>query len=212
MTTVFTEVQRQRNPGESTSRTSSQESDNTSEESSDTSFVSNAAETVVGPTGAFLQRQSSLNIALGLIMIFTMILAAAVKKKKGSNSDRGRFGGRNSGFQSYSGSSGNSNFGSSREPETGDFGSSDDFNKSDTGFGSSAPELEGKNSGDQGDWKISESEESGDDGVQEESSSETGEDLEEARENPEKYVCEETGEVFDTKSGLKMHKQINGIE
>ncbi len=46
-------------------------------------------------TGNFVESQSDLNIALGLIMIFTMILAAAVKKKKeqGDSGRRGRGGG-----------------------------------------------------------------------------------------------------------------------
>ena len=46
-------------------------------------------------TGNFVQKQGELNIALALIMIFTMVLAAAVKKRKeeGGNRRRGRTGG-----------------------------------------------------------------------------------------------------------------------
>lgn len=45
-------------------------------------------------TGEFIQSTSTMNIALGVIMLFTTMLAAAVKKNKsGSNSDRGRRGG-----------------------------------------------------------------------------------------------------------------------
>ncbi|MFB6180619.1 MAG: hypothetical protein ABEJ93_01960 [Candidatus Nanohalobium sp.] len=39
-------------------------------------------------TGDFLKRQSSVNIALGLIMIFTLILAVAVRRKKDNGDDR----------------------------------------------------------------------------------------------------------------------------
>jgi len=28
----------------------------------------------------------------------------------------------------------------------------------------------------------------------------------------EKFVCEETGEEFDTKAALKLHRQINGLD
>jgi len=41
-------------------------------------------------TGDFLASQSTLNIALGLIMVFTMVLAGAVKKKKDEGMDEGR--------------------------------------------------------------------------------------------------------------------------
>ncbi len=44
-------------------------------------------------TGEFLASQSSLNIALGLIVVFTMVLAGAIKKKKSGGSG-GRGGGR----------------------------------------------------------------------------------------------------------------------
>lgn len=212
MTTVFTQVNRP-NPEENTtaSETSSQDTENRSDQDSSKSFLSSATETVVGPTGAFLERQSSLNIALGLIMIFTMILAAAVKKKKTSDSGRGRFGGRNSGFQSYSGNSGNSNFGS-REPDTGDFGE-DITNRESSGFKSSTPELVDAKEANRKDQDNSEkSVDSSTDELETAEQAENSEDLEEAKNDPGKYVCEETGEVFDTKTALKMHKQINGIE
>lgn len=50
---------------------------------------------VVETTGEFLASQSSVNIVLALIMLFTMILAGAVKKGKDGDSDRRMRGGGN---------------------------------------------------------------------------------------------------------------------
>lgn len=61
-------------------------------------------------TGKFLERQSSLNIALGLILIFMMVLVAAVKQKK---DDDGRSS-RNA--VSYSGSTGSQSRGNGGRP------------------------------------------------------------------------------------------------
>lgn len=41
-------------------------------------------------TGEFLERQGSVNIALGLIIVFTLVLATAIKKKNSSSDDRSR--------------------------------------------------------------------------------------------------------------------------
>ncbi|WEL23056.1 hypothetical protein [Candidatus Nanohalovita haloferacivicina] len=78
----------------STSDSQSSTEDESSPESS-TSPISNMQDM----TGDFVQKQGELNIALGLIFIFTMMLALSVKKKKGSGDDRrrggsGRGGGR----------------------------------------------------------------------------------------------------------------------
>ena len=220
MTTVFTEVNRRPpNQEDSENQTPENNSENNTDESSQTSFIYNAASTVTGPTGAFLQRQSSLNIALGLIMLFTMVLAAAVKKKKDSGQQgRGRFGNsRGSGFQSYSGGSGgNSNFGS-REPETGDFGNNITEKTPDSGkkFGTDNSSTQEHSNQD---WRKStgeetETDESGNEDVETNSSSdEDSKEFEQAKENPDKYVCEETGEVFDTEAALRMHRKINGID
>ncbi|MFB6241446.1 MAG: carboxypeptidase regulatory-like domain-containing protein [Candidatus Nanosalina sp.] len=209
MISVFTNIVRdsiqENRSQESRNSTPETESTSASRNSSETSLVSDVAESVVGPTGAFLRRQSSLNIALGLIMLFSMVLAAAVKKKKNGGDRRQRYGGRGS----YGGSSGS--------PRTGDFGANivspdDDLEEDD-------PELEqvieGEGDVDQEgemDQEKTEDVDSGDEDNQKESQSE--EEVSESSDSgdDEKYVCEETGEEFDTEAALRMHKKINGIE
>lgn len=72
---------------------SGSEDDNTTENTSstrpenETNSISGAFTEAQRMTGEFVERQSDLNIALGLIMIFTLILAAAVKKKKTQGGD-----------------------------------------------------------------------------------------------------------------------------
>jgi hypothetical protein len=213
MTSVFTEVSGQpsgsagkQNNDSRRNRTASA----TGNETDDTSLVGNMAEGVIGPTGAFLKRQSSLNIALGLIMVFTMVLALAVRKKKDTSGDRGRFG-RGGNFNGGSGFSG-SGF-NSGNASNGDFGTdlSQDFSGEEDSSGrgyEETPELENSVKSEHSvSDEVSDTEED-ENSVGEGESSE----IEEAREDDDRYVCEETGEVFDTKSALKMHKQINGIE
>ena len=168
------------------------ESNNSLSSSDDTGFVSKVSNSLEDPTGSFLKRQSSVNIALGLIMVFTMVLAVAVKKRKNDGGDRNRFGGQ--GFQSYSS-------GSSFSPGSSDSGFSgrDTDNRFDS---EDSPQASDDGSG----WrKYSEKDSgnvySGEDDSEKQVSSEDG-----------KFVCEETGESFDTKAALKMHKKINGIE
>lgn len=72
---------------------SGSEQSNTEEENNTQSGSGSSVNSIQNATGDFVQRQSDLNIALALIMIFTMMLAAAVKKKKTGN-DRGSRRGR----------------------------------------------------------------------------------------------------------------------
>ncbi len=132
-------------------------------------------------TGNFVESQSDLNIALGLIMIFTMILAAAVKKKKdqGDSGRRRRGGGSDRSRPNIAG--GASSQGSrvqrpdvnpdKEEPEQVD-----------------EPETE-----EEQDSESSEEEESEDD-------SEISEDV------PDN-VCDVCGEEFENATGVKIHKQ-----
>jgi hypothetical protein len=235
MTSVFTDVSREAPQGSGTQQENNSDNSTTrnasSEESDDTSLLSGMAEGVMGPTGAFLKRQSSLNIALGLIMLFTMILAIAVRKKKSDSGGRDRFG-RGNGFGGNSGFN-NSGFNSSGA-SNGDFGTdlSKDFTGSDeedTGSGFSEPqnETQGQNfsseppelgnrsdspAPEQQTDKSQENKDSQDMGAEEMQQAKEDKNLEAAKQSEDKYVCEKTGDVFDTEAALRMHKQINGIE
>ncbi|MFB6245374.1 MAG: hypothetical protein ABEJ03_03425 [Candidatus Nanohaloarchaea archaeon] len=89
------------------------------------SFVSAPELGDFNPTGKFLASQSTLNIALGLVMVFMMVLAGAVKNKGGSGSRSGRSGrsprtvSGGSGSMSRPDFSGQESGGSRGEAETG---------------------------------------------------------------------------------------------
>ena len=90
--------------GDQSSGTSGQQDESSDESSSETDDSGpesdgSPVEGVREMTGDFVEKQGELNIALGLIFIFTMMLALSVKKKKSGGSDRrglddGRGGGR----------------------------------------------------------------------------------------------------------------------
>jgi hypothetical protein len=86
-------------PSQEQSETDQESSDEGSQQETEQSSVNNSTENSPGAfsqvnnmTGEFVQQQGELNIALALIMVFTMVLAAAVKKRKdGDGGDtRGR--------------------------------------------------------------------------------------------------------------------------
>ncbi len=153
-------------------------------------------------TGEFLASQSTLNIALGLIMIFTMVLAGAVKKKKDEDDgDTGRKRGQRPAIQ---------------KPDLG-------------GSKVSKPEPEeqtGEESGDEIDEVIDSigQEVSGDvdetiDEIAEEAAvsegetEETGEEEEEIEQEVEdvssgEFACTVCGEKFDSESGRDLHEQV----
>ena len=88
--------------GDQSSDTSDQEETQDSSSETDDSGPESSSSPISGVremTGDFVQKQGELNIALGLIFIFTMMLALSVKKKKSGGGDRrslddGRGGGR----------------------------------------------------------------------------------------------------------------------
>lgn len=200
-TSMFLDIMRSQ-PGNdtagSTAEESSQDVNETSQDS--TSLADSVEEEIIAPTGAFLQSQSSLNIALGLIMVFSMILAAAVKRKDGDGRDRRQVYGN----QGYGGSTG--------QPRNGDFGakvvSGEDLENS--------PELEQvveeKEEEDEAEKAEKDDEPKRDQEEQVEEEEDSGEKADGEDEEDGKYVCEETGEEFDTKEALEMHKKINGID
>lgn len=133
-----------------------QESDNASDNESDPSESQNVdnegsgfsmpSPSLGNVTGQFMEDKSTLNMALGFLTLFLMVVAVAVKKDK--NSDRGS---RGSGMRD--------------RPVSGGTGAATQLNVS---------------------------------------PSETG--------GEDEYVCDETGEVFDTKEGLELYKEMQGIE
>ncbi|MFB6115978.1 MAG: hypothetical protein ABEK10_00560 [Candidatus Nanosalina sp.] len=165
-------------------------------------FVSEVSAAVVGPTGSFLKRQSSVNIALGLIMIFTMVLAVAVKKRNTNDASRNRFGDQKA-FQSYS----SQNSFSSGRP-----GPDSTEQDEDTGGNLESNVSSSNSDGPGSGWRKYGADNSNDDFESGDDSSGDRQNEEENDQQNGKFVCEETGESFDTKAALKMHKKINGID
>ena len=146
---------------------------------------------IQNPVGKFLESQSDVNIALGMILMFSIILVVSVKKKKSTSSNSQRMrGARRSMIQ---------------KP------------KIKSGPGRGKPGIEKKK-----ELQENKMEEAFEKGRKEESEEEIespDEDLddefedmeEEIGEDEEVYVCEETGEVFDTKEALELYKEMHGL-
>lgn len=137
-------------------------------------------------TGNFVQSQSDLNIALGLIMIFTMILAAAVKKKKdqGDNGRRRRGGGSDRSRPNIAG--GASSQGSRVQ-------------RPDVNSDKEEPEQVDEPETEEGDEDTESSEE--------EESEDESESSEGGSEDVPDNVCDVCGEEFENATGVKIHKQ-----
>jgi hypothetical protein len=138
-------------------------------------------------TGDFVQKQGELNIALALIMIFTMVLAAAVKKRKDEGGDRrgrGR-GGRSAGAR----------------PNV----SRPDVNSSES---DEVPESEGDSAQDsEGEGDEAEEVEIPRDSGEVAKSSGEEKSVEEVSEEVPENVCDICGEEFEGSTGVKIHKQ-----
>ena len=196
-TTIYTNIDRSsssQNTGSDDSEQQETETKSSQDPETGDNQTGSFAQNVNNMTGEFLRRQSSVNLALGMIMVFTMILAAAIRKKKTSEGNR-RGGARGRGRPVGGGDSRVS------KPQV-------------------APQEESTET-DENEEKADENEEMEKDESSEleeqegsEHDSDSGSDkLEEFySEEKDAYVCDETGEEFDTKEGLKMHRKINGIE
>ena len=194
-TTLYTNINRDTSQTGTDEQPDQEEEESVSPESPDESVnqTSSLAQGINRMTGNFLKRQSSVNIALGLILVFTLILAAAIRKKKTSGQDDRRM-----------------NRGRGRPVNGGDSRVSKPQVAPDTEEAESSTEKEDE-----------ETEQQEQDEVEKENGKE-GED--EAEDSDEKglerfydeekdaYVCDETGEEFDTEEGLKMHRKINNID
>ena len=129
---------------DSQTENNAQEGDNSGTEQVDNSGSdwSMPSPSLDGMTGQFVEERSTLNLALGFVTLFLMVVAVAVKKDKES-------GGR----------------GAKRDRPV-------------SGGGSAAMSV----------------------------------DVSATQSSSEDYVCDETGESFDTKEGLEMYKEMKGIE
>jgi|GEM_PF-1170426 hypothetical protein len=168
-------------------------------------------------TGEFLASQSSLNMALGLIMVFMMVLAGAVKKQDeggsrttGSRGDRGGRGGRPRVQKPNVGGSNVEQVNPDKDSEKEETDEVDtvleqiesDEHDVDSQIDAIAGSVVAE---EQEDTKVIDV----DDGDHQET---VEQNTEEPTGSNEKFVCEETGEEFDTKAALKLHRQINGLD
>lgn len=205
------------------SRVSSQRDSNDTEqvssETDDTNESGSFSESVERMTGEFsniLGNPSSLNLALGLIMVFMMVLAGAVKKKdnsggRGSTSrgDRDGRGGRPRVQKPDLGGSSVDQVDPEDEQVDNVVESIDRAETGDEDVDSQIDAIAGSVTGEeQDDTAVVEVDDEHQDSDQDEV-----EDIEpEQVDGEEKFVCEETGEEFDTKAALKLHRQINGLD
>ncbi|MFB6144099.1 MAG: hypothetical protein ABEJ98_02190 [Candidatus Nanohaloarchaea archaeon] len=142
-------------------------------------------------TGEFLASQSSVNIALALIMLFTMVLAGAVKKNRDGGSDR----------RMRSGRMGDGSRPSVQKPEL----SSDDDDEVD----SKIEEMADRMKQDQVD-ELAESVKESEEVEEEDREGETGDGSDSSGEKGEENSsteCSVCGEEFDTETARKLHEQ-----
>ncbi len=205
-TTLYTSINREASQTGTDEQPQGEEEDSISSEPPEgpENQTSSLAQGINNMTGNFLKRQSSVNIALGLILVFTLILAAAIRKKKTSGQDdrrmnRGRGRPVNGGDSRVSKPQVAPD--TETEPEEGEIDEEEE-SREDIEEQDAEPETEDQ----------SEDKEDGKEG--EDEGGDSGEKGLEGFYDEEKdtYVCDETGEEFDTKEGLKMHRKINNID
>lgn len=141
-------------------------------------------------TGNFLKEQGSFNLALGMIMVFLLVLAAAVKKKK-SGEDRSR---PLSGMSG--GGSGNSKSAAGSKPQRENIRKSKPDVSNSEGKEEDLEDVEEKNE----DQSKEDQKKSSDEGGEQEESSE-------AEEEAEVFECGTCGEEFDTESARELHEK-----
>ncbi|MFP4038727.1 MAG: hypothetical protein ACLFTA_03010, partial [Candidatus Nanohaloarchaea archaeon] len=153
-----------------------EESSNDSNSDSENSSDLGSTEDIARATGEFIESQSDMNLALGLILVFGVILAAAVRKRKEGGDDR--MNGRMNGMNRPAGN------GRVQKPDVSPQKVDPGKVKEDSGEPST-------------DSEASEDKES-DESSEEEGEEESG--------DPDVFVCDSCGEEFDTESGLKLHR------
>lgn len=181
-----------RSTGTETKESDTEEQDNTEDSGFSTSDVPGAE-----ATGEFLASQSTLNIALGLIMVFLMVLAGAMRKNKNGSSNRRRrnvmgqksHGSRGGGARRGNGN-GHSNRAGVKPPKVSP--ASQDAADRDQESGTEEDENQ----------DASEEESEGDvDEVADEVENEEG--------SSSSIMCDVCGEEFDTEAGVKLHKETS---
>lgn len=159
------------------------------------------ASSVSGPTGEFLAAQSSLNIALGLIMIFTLILATAIKKKKNTDDDNGRrdVGGNNNLLSSSGTAKTQKPRGEMRKDKPNITAKTEDKNSNvEQNSQSSEPNKDNQEESSKEDKAQQPEKDNSSDNEQDDSSNE---------EDADDFTCDVCGEEFDTESAKDLHKQ-----
>ena len=161
------------------SENSTSDQENQTESNTETED-SNVSEEITRATGDFIQSQSDMNLALGLILVFGMILAVAVRKRKND-------GGRDDRMNGRMGSRPVSSGGRVQKPDV------------------SSKKVESRD--DSEDEEESSSSKDSDEDLEESHSGDNVESDQEDEDDAEGFVCDKCGESFDTESGLKLHAQ-----
>jgi hypothetical protein len=192
------------------SGTDSSEEEKSSEETEETESSSSfSTQDAVNMTGEFIESQSSLNIALGMILVFLMVIAGAISKKKDQTDDRRArpqiqkpIGNSSNGSSQVKDLTG----GKDEEVQTGDeeveekeTGSEQEKHDEDDEFDSQIDEIAGAFGEEEED-----SEEVEEEGVEPEET--IAEELQEEEESH--FACEVCGEKFDSESGRKLHESV----
>ena len=185
------------------------ETDDTNESGS--SFTQSVSE-LENATGEFLASQSSLNMALGLIMVFMMVLAGAVKKQ-----DNGRGAGRRSSRSERNGRDGRPRVQKPNVAVRPDVEQAEsDKNQKEVedverhveshaeAITNSVSEEESEERPHVKHVESEDQKTSQEDGIAEA-------EVVEKEDGEKKFVCEETGEEFDTETALRLHKKMNGL-
>lgn len=188
--------QNQGNTGNDNNQNSgdTQEKTATKEDNGNGSLLS--PNSITEPTGEFIRSQSSLNIALGLIMVFTMVMAGAIKKRKGSDGNRRMNGRMNGGGRSGTRGQGSrvqrpnvaGQGAAQQQPPQQDTNGEEVAEDVDDSVEKMAQAMEG----------TGEEEQAGENDVEEDSDS---------GEESSSTECSICGEEFDTESAKKLHEQ-----
>lgn len=178
-----------------------EESSEQTDETNDSSSFSSGD--VAEMTGEFIESQSSLNIALGMILVFMMVVAGAISKKKDDQDDRRSRPQVQKPFNKSEGSKVKKDLtgGSKQDQEEPDEVDNqideiaDAFEESEE----DQKETEEESTEDQGESEQDKTEED----REEDSDSEENDNVSETG-----FVCEVCGENFDSESGRSLHQSV----
>lgn len=186
--------------------TETKESDTKEEKDSNDSSFTTSDVPGVEATGQFLASQSTLNIALGLIMVFLMVLAGAMRKNGSAGRQTRNVMGQQSGHGGRGGRgaarAGNGN-GHSRTgvkpPKVSPASQREEGDES---------KDSGSSTSDEGNEAETEGHEEGEE-KEDEDVEKVAENVEEDEESSSSIMCDVCGEEFDTEAGVKLHKETS---